>query len=111
MAQKVQVVLIDDIDGGDATETVTFGAGRRDVRDRPQRQERRQAAGRVRGVGRQRTPGHRPLGARAARPAGVAAPRAEDSSAIREWAKQTVTQVSERGRISAAVREAYDAAH
>ena len=25
MAQKVQVVLIDDLDGGDATETVTFG--------------------------------------------------------------------------------------
>ena len=25
MAQKVQVVLIDDIDGGDASETVTFG--------------------------------------------------------------------------------------
>ena len=25
MAQKVQVLLVDDLDGGDATETVSFG--------------------------------------------------------------------------------------
>ena len=25
MAQKVQVILVDDVDGGDASETVTFG--------------------------------------------------------------------------------------
>ena len=34
-----------------------------------------------------------------------------DLGAVREWAKANGHQVSDRGRISAAVQEAYDAAH
>jgi len=45
----------------------------------------------------------------------VRAPRnrstSEDLTAIREWAKRAGMQVSDRGRVSAAIREAYDAAH
>lgn len=34
-----------------------------------------------------------------------------DLAAVREWAKSNGHQVSDRGRISATVQEAYDAAH
>ena len=34
-----------------------------------------------------------------------------DLAAVRDWAKSNGHQVSARGRISAAVQEAYDAAH
>ncbi|MEK6310896.1 MAG: histone-like nucleoid-structuring protein Lsr2, partial [Curtobacterium sp.] len=36
---------------------------------------------------------------------------AEELSMIREWANGTGHEVSSRGRISQAVRDAYDAAH
>jgi hypothetical protein len=35
----------------------------------------------------------------------------QDYAAIREWAKQNGHEVSERGRVPAAILEAYDAAH
>ena len=35
----------------------------------------------------------------------------QDYSAVREWAKQNGYQVSERGRVPAAVLDAYEAAH
>jgi hypothetical protein len=38
------------------------------------------------------------------------APR-KDLAAVREWAKNNGHQVSDRGRISATVQQAYDAAH
>ncbi|WP_309129568.1 Lsr2 family protein [Microbacterium sp.] len=39
------------------------------------------------------------------------APRSADTAAIREWAKANGHKVSERGRISAEVMEAYNAAN
>lgn len=41
MAQKVQTLLIDDLDGGDAESTVRFGLDGTRLRDRPQCQARR----------------------------------------------------------------------
>ncbi len=38
-------------------------------------------------------------------------PDREQTQAIREWARSNGHQVSERGRISAAIQEAFDAAH
>lgn len=109
MAQKVQVLLVDDIDGGTADETVTFGldgvtyeidltAGHAtELRD-----ALAQWVGHARKVG--------------GRTAGKSAPRgrrssSSDAQAIREWAKEHGHQVSERGRISAEVKAAYDASH
>jgi len=109
MAQKVQVLLVDDIDGGTADETVTFGldgvtyeidltAGHAtELRD-----ALAQWVGHARKVG--------------GRTSSKAAPRARrsssgDAQAIREWAKEHGHQVSERGRISAEVKAAYDASH
>ncbi|GHH80358.1 Lsr2 family protein [Streptomyces sulfonofaciens] len=39
------------------------------------------------------------------------APRAEDTGAIRVWAKENGYDVNERGRVPANIREAYQKAH
>ncbi len=110
MAQRVEVVLIDDVDGGDAAETVTFGLDgvtyEIDLSDKNARKLRddfaswsghaRRAGSAGRSVGRKRT--------------GTTTKRS-DLSAVREWARQNGHTVSERGRISAEVQEAYDKAH
>ena len=112
MAQKVQVVLVDDIDGGEAVETVGFGldgvnyeidlstdnAGR--LRDALSAW-----VGHARRVGGRATTGRR----RPARPGGSRA--GGDTAAIREWARQHGHQVSDRGRISAEVMAAYEKAN
>jgi len=112
MAQKVQVVLIDDLDGGDATETVTFGLDGAtyeiDLSEQNARQLRDALAtwvGNARRVSGGR--GGRP----AARRGGSSGGSSSDTTAIRSWAKDYGYKVSERGRISAEVQEAYAAAH
>jgi len=109
MAQKVQVVLIDDIDGGEATETVTFGLDGAtyeiDLSDQNAAQLRDSLAhwvGNARRVSGRTT---RPT----ARRGGSSS--SSDTTAIRAWAKENGFKVSERGRISGEVQEAYAAAH
>ena len=111
MAQKVQVVLIDDLDGGEATETVTFGLDGAtyeiDLSENNAAQLRDALAPWV-GNGRR-------ISGRATRPSGrrgASSPSSStDTTAIRSWAKENGHKVSERGRISAKVQEAYAAAH
>jgi hypothetical protein len=113
MAQRVQVVLIDDVDGGDASETVTFAL------DGVSFEIDLNAANAAKlrddfalWIGNGRRVSGRGSGSRgAARSGGRRSAGGEDTAAIREWAKSNGHQVSERGRISAAVREAYDKAH
>jgi hypothetical protein len=108
MAQKHIVQLIDDIDGGTAAETVTFGldgtnyeidlsaknaAKLRDVLALYVGGARR--AGRAGGPGRR---GGRP--ARGDR---------EQTQAIREWARKNGHKIGEKGRIPASVLDAYHA--
>lgn len=102
MAQKVQVVLVDDIDGGEAVETVSFsvdGVGYEiDLSEA-------NAAGFRAAVSPWISAGRRVSGRRAAsRGRG-----ASDAAKIREWAKANGHDVSERGRVSASIREAYAA--
>ena len=111
MAQKVQVVLLDDIDGGDAAETVTFGLDgvtyEIDLNDDNAAKLRDAFAvwvGNARRVTGRSTQ-------RAARGGGRRASGGEDTAAMREWAKSNGHKVSERGRIPASVKEAYYAAH
>ncbi len=109
MAQRVEVVLIDDLDGGTAAETVTFALDgvsyEIDLSDKNARKLRAdlatwtghaRKAGSVRGGSRRR--------------GGGSAKRA-DLSAVREWARANGHSVSDRGRISAEVQAAYDKAH
>lgn len=108
MAQKVQVVLIDDIDGGHADETVTFALDgvtyEIDLSTEHATQLRDAFAtwvGHARKVS-GRTTRTRRAGGRT--PAG-------DSAAIREWARANGFTISDRGRIPANVKEAFDAAN
>ncbi|GEK18502.1 histone-like nucleoid-structuring protein Lsr2 [Cellulomonas persica] len=110
MAQKVQVLLIDDVDGAEADETVTFALDgvtyEIDLTAQRAAQLRDAFAtwvGHARRVGGRSTT--------AARPAARRRRGDSDAHAIREWAKEQGLEVSERGRISAEVREAYDKAH
>jgi hypothetical protein len=108
MAQKVNVVLIDDIDGSDASETVSFGLDGTtyeiDLSDANAAALRDALAGYV---------GH-------ARRVGAASRRGRRTTTrnlgastkeMRDWARSNGFKVSDRGRVSAEVRQAFEAAH
>ncbi len=88
------------------------------LRDRRLRGARRRAARRLRPLRRRGPPGRPlrrrrpgpPVRARPSRPAPSGSDR-ERVQAIREWARTHGHEVSERGRLSATVIEAYEAAH
>lgn len=105
MARKTQVILTDDIDGSEATGTVSFGidgvAYEIDLSDDNAQQLREQLTvwtEKARRVGGRRITGTRSAGS------------SNNTAKIRAWAKDNGYEVSERGRISKEVREAYDAA-
>jgi len=107
MAQKVEVKLIDDLDGSEATQTVLFALDGKtyeiDLND-GHAAELRDALAPYLGAARKVS------GARGGvRRIGSAKP-AEDSGTIREWARQNGYEVSDRGRVPASVREAYEKA-
>lgn len=107
MAQKVNIVLVDDLDGTEATETVTFGLDGTtyeiDLNDANAAALREAMSGYV-GHARKVTGGGR-------RPRKAAGSSSSNTKDVREWAKAQGMDVSERGRISADVQQAYDAAH
>jgi hypothetical protein len=110
MAQRVNVVLVDDLDGSDASETVNFALDgvdyEIDLSDK-HADELREAVALYVGHGR-RTGGRRKGGKRSSASAsGSSASAAE----IRAWARDNGWDVPERGRVSAEVREAYAAAN
>jgi hypothetical protein len=111
MAQRVNVVLVDDIDGSEAAETVTFALDgvdyEIDLSDK-HAAELRDAFALYVGHGR-RAGGRRKGAARRARAAG--AQGGASAAEIRGWARANGWTVPERGRVSAEVREAYAAAH
>ena len=111
MAQKVQVVLVDDLDGGPAEETVTFSldgvayeidlshdnaATLRDTLATYVGHARRLGGGARRTSSRSRT---------------RAAGDGPSPAAVREWARSQGIAVNERGRISADLQAKFQAAH
>lgn len=113
MAQKVNIVLVDDLDGTEATETVTFGLDGStyeiDLNDGNAASLREALAGYV-GHARKVAGGAR----RSSRKGGSSSSSSSssrNSKDVREWAKAQGMEVSERGRIPAEVQQAYDAAH
>ena len=112
MAQRVNVILVDDLDGDDATETVTFALDGVDYEidlNETNAEVLRGALARYVEAGR-RVGGRRGRGRKGQRVAagGDSGPSAAD---IRAWARSNGWDVPERGRVSAEVREAYAAAH
>ncbi len=110
MAQRVSVLLVDDVDGKPADETVTFGLDgvtyEIDLSSSNAAKLRDSLApwlGHAR-----RSGGRRSTGRTAARSGGG---KRRNLSDIREWARKNGYTVSDRGRISSEVQEAYDKAH
>ncbi|GAA4854405.1 Lsr2 family protein [Kitasatospora sp. NPDC048365] len=115
MAQRVQVILEDDLDGGSADETVTFAldgvayeidlksdnAEKLRVLLAPYVEKGRKQSGRL-------SAPRRSSGRAAGRAAGGGQP---DTAKIREWAKENGFQVNDRGRVPSNVREAYEKAN
>lgn len=109
MAQRVNVVLVDDLDGKDADETVTFALDGVDYEidlNEANAAALRGALAPYLEAGR-RVGGRRRRGQRVAA-GGDGGPSASD---IRQWARDNGWDVPERGRVSAEVRQAYAAAH
>ena len=107
MAQKTQIILVDDIDGSEATQSVTFALDgvtyEIDLNDD-------HAAALRETVEEWTVKARRVSGRRTRRRAG-AARTSSDTQKVREWARANGYEVSDRGRIPASVREAYDAAN
>lgn len=111
MAQKVQVILVDDIDGGEAEETVSFavdGVSYEIDLSESNAQELRDAF--AQWVGHARRVGGRSSGRKAAAKKGAAGAR-PDLGEVRAWAREAGYEVSDRGRVSAQVLQAYEDAH
>jgi hypothetical protein len=108
MAQKVEVTLVDDIDGSEASRTVKFGfEGREyeiDLNDKhadkltkvlgPYLENARRVGGRKTRGGQRSTKGGR-----------------EQNQAIRQWARSQGIEISDRGRIPVDVQLRYEQAH
>jgi hypothetical protein len=114
MAQKVQILLVCDLHEGDVegTETVSFsvdGAAYEIDVCAAHGAELRDAFAPY--VGAARRAGRAAAPARRTRGAGRAGAGKDRTGEIREWARAHGHQVSERGRLSAAVVAAYEAAH
>ena len=102
MAQKVNIVLVDDIDGSEASETVVFAIDGRDYEidlSDANAQKLRDAIA--------------PFVAHARRPERRRRGRNDGPSPadIRAWARDNGFEVPDRGRVSSQVRDAYIAAH
>ena len=108
MAQKVQVLLVDDITGAEAAETVLFSLDgvsyEIDLTVGNAKKLRDDLSG---WVGHARRSG----GRKSSRRAGGAGARRGDLGAVREWARNNGHKVSDRGRISADILAAYDKAN
>jgi len=105
MAQKVNIILVDDIDGSEATETVSFGLDGTtyeiDLNDKNAAGLRDALAAYI---GHGRKVGSAPRRGRRASSSAASGPSAKE---IRDWARANGHDVPDRGRVSAEVREAY----
>lgn len=106
MARKTHVTLIDDVDGSEATSTVTFSLDgvsyEIDLSDKNAEKVREEVGSWA--VKARRVGGRKSTGARRTNVG-------NDTAKIREWAKENGYAVSDRGRVSNEIREAYAAAH
>lgn len=114
MASRVQVILEDDIDGGEAAETVAFSFDGSEYEiDLSESNMGKFRDALAPWVGHARKTGGRQTGGRrrksTARSSGSGG--SASTSEIRAWAQANGYEVSARGRVSAEVREAYERAH
>lgn len=109
MAQKVQVHLDDDLDGGPAEDTIQFSLNGKDYEidlSTANAEKLREALRPYADAGRMTTRGGRPRGTRSR-----ASGRDPDTAMIRAWAKENGYKTSDRGRIHKTAKDGYYAAH
>ncbi len=107
MAQKVNIVLVDDLDGSEADETVRFGLDGTSYEidlTAAHASELREALAPYVGHARK-------VGASTRRSRGGSSSSGPSAADIRAWGRENGFEVPERGRIPAELREAYDAAN
>jgi hypothetical protein len=109
VAQKVQVLLVDDLEGGEADETVTFALDGKSYEIDLSTSN----ADQLRTVLEPYVKGGRRTGGRATRGKGRSSGGAssQDTAKIRAWAKEQGYEVNDRGRVPANIREAYEKAN
>ena len=106
MAQKVTVQLVDDLNGEEASETVEFGIdGKYYAIDLGHAN-----ASKLRSIVQPYLLNARKAGGGVRRQARPATDRAQNT-AVREWARNQGVPINNRGRISAEVVAAFEAAH
>ena len=112
MAQKTQVILVDDVDGSEATQTITFALDgvsyEIDLNDEHAAALRDAVAPYV---GHARRAGGQRRQRSSSRSTAAATTDGPSTKEIREWARENGWDVPDRGRVSSEIREAYDAAH
>jgi hypothetical protein len=105
MASRTVVQVEDDIDGSEATETVTFGldavAYEIDLSGRN--------AEKLRRVLQRYTAAGRRVGGRSTRGRATTRAGREQAAAVREWARRNGYEVSDRGRVAGHIIEQYQA--
>ncbi|MCC3281677.1 MULTISPECIES: histone-like nucleoid-structuring protein Lsr2 [Arthrobacter] len=106
MAQKVKIILVDDVDGGSADETVRFGLDGSQYEIDLSTDN----AKNLRAALKPYVDAGRKTGGRTGRPRGTGASRSNEAAQIREWARSNGYTVSERGRVNSEIIEAYRAA-
>ncbi|WP_138417241.1 histone-like nucleoid-structuring protein Lsr2 [Sinomonas gamaensis] len=109
MAQKVKIILVDDLDGGSADETVRFGidgasyeidlSNANASKLRESLKDYVSAARKSSSRGGQQQP--------RARATSGGSSRNSESAKIRQWARDNGYSVNSRGRIQAEIQEAY----
>lgn len=112
MAQKVQVLLLDDLSGGEADETVTFALDGKSYEidlNSENADKLRTALEPYVKAGR-RAGGSRGARGRGRSTAPAAGSSSQDTAKIRAWAKENGYEVNDRGRVPANIREAYEKA-
>ena len=113
MAKRVHVVLEDDISGGTEDETVSFGLDGSSYEidlTKANAEKLRNALSQYVAHGRKVSSGKARRGGSSGA-GGSARTDREQLQAIREWARRNGYEVSDRGRISGKVVEAFNAAH
>jgi Lsr2 len=105
MAQRVELILEDDIDGGAADETVRFAYDRSeyeiDLSTQNAEALRSSLRNYIEHARKARTGPRQPRGSRNQR---------VDTSVVRAWAREHGKEINDRGRIPAAVMKEYDPA-
>ncbi len=106
MAQKVNIILVDDLDGSEADETVSFALDGTsyeiDLNEKNAAKLRDALSGYI---------GHARKVSSTRKRRSSAASSGPSARELRDWARSNGYEVSDRGRVPAEVREAFEAAH